>query len=359
MQKTRCFLIRCLQFALIVPGLALSAQTIVGVNYYNEGALTKAEQDADIETLAQNGVKTVRTGLGANSIYFITQAFHHGIGCIVLVSPDAGSNAKAVEKWSRVPLSGADPQGFVKWIDPFLTQLETAGVRLTAIELGNEINTSGYNADIASPGSGRVLGIRDLNNPNDAEARSIAGGFRVYVSIAEALKGVRDHSKLNSQTPILLAGLADWGPPSPKAWDNYLGVSVPDTIQFMRQNGLDKFVDGYGVHMYPTGDPKVTVAVRATQLQQKVFSECKRGGKPCWLTEWGIPNGTQTCPVDDAARAGVIQEERAALKEYADQGRLAAAIYYIWAPLPKTFDPMSIYRCGALTSAGKAAVAPM
>jgi hypothetical protein len=359
MQKTRSFLIRCLQFALIVPGLALPAQTIVGVNYYNEGALTKAEQDADIATLAQNGVKTVRTGLGANSIYFITQAFHHGIGCIVLVSPDAGSNAKAVEKWSRVPLSGSDPQGFVKWIDPFLTQLEAAGVRLTAIELGNELNTSGYNADIASPGSGRVLGVKDLNNPKDAEARVIAGGFRVYVSVAEALKGVRDHSKLNSQTPILSAGLADWGPPSAKAWDNYLGVSLSDTIEFLRQNGLDKFVDGYAVHIYPSGDPNVSVAARAAELQQKVFSECKPGGKPCWLTEWGIPNGTKTCPVDDTARAHVIQEERAAIKEYADQGRLAASIYYIWCPLPNTFDPMSIYRCGALTSAGKMAVAPM
>jgi hypothetical protein len=357
--KTRSFRIGCFILGLIVPNLALAAQVIVGVNYYNEGALSKPEQDAEIERLAQSGVKNVRTGLAENSIYFITQAFHHGIGCIALVSPDNGSNAKAVGRWSRVPLSGADPQGFVKWIDPLLTRLETAGVRLTAVELGNEVNTSGYNADIAEPGSGRVLGLKDLNNLNDAEAHVIAGGFRNYVRIAEALKAVRDHSKLNSQTPILLAGLADWGPPSPKAWNNYLGVSLPDTIQFLRQNGVDKFVDGYGVHTYPSGDPHLTVSLRAQQLEQKVFSECRRGGKPCWLTEWGIPNGTQTCPVDDTARARVIQDERAALKEYADEGRLAASIYYIWNSLPNTFDPMSVLRCGALTSAGKTAIAPM
>jgi hypothetical protein len=359
MRKTRSFIIGCLQFGLMVPNLAFSAQAIVGVNYYNEGALSKPDQDAEIERLAQNGVKIVRTGLAENSIYFITQAFHRGIGCIALVSPDNGSNAKAIGRWSRVPLSGADPEGFVKWLDPLLSQLEAAGVRLTAVELGNEINTSGYNADIAEPGSGRVLGIKDLNNPNDAEARVIAGGFRTYIRVAETLKAVRDHSKLNFQTPILLAGLADWGPPSQKAWNNYLGVSVPDTIQFLRQNGLDKFVDGYGVHVYPSGDPKLTVSVRAAQLQEKVFSECRRGGKPCWLTEWGIPNGNQTCPVDDTARAGVIQAERTALKQYADQGRLAASIYYIWSPLPNTFDPMSIFRCGTLTSAGKLAIAPM
>jgi hypothetical protein len=359
MRKTRILIIGCLQFGLIVPKLAFAAKLIVGVNYYNEGALSKQDQDAEIERLAQNGVKTVRTGLAQNSIYFITQAFHHGIGCIALVSPTNGSNAKAIGRWSRVPLSGADPQGFVKWLDPFLTQLETAGVRLTAIELGNEINTSGYNADIAEPGSGRVLSVKDLNNPKDAEARVIAGGFRNYIRVADALKTVRDHSKLNSQTPILLAGLADWGPPSSKAWDGYLGVSLPDTIQFLRQNGVDQFVDGYGVHIYPNGDPNLTVSVRAAQLEQKVFSECRRGGKQCWLTEWGIPNGTQTCPVDDTARAGVIEAERAALKEYEDQGRLAASIYYIWSPLPNTFDPMSVFRCGTLTSAGKVAIAPM
>jgi hypothetical protein len=359
MQKIRSVIVGCLQLGLIVPNLALSAPAIVGVNYYNEGALSKPDQDADIERLAQSGVKTVRTGLAGNSIYFITQAFHHGIGCIALVSPTNGSNAKAIGTWSRVPLSGADPQGFAKWLDPLLTQLETAGVRLAAIELGNEINTSGYNADIAQPGSGRVLGVKDLNNPNDAEARVIAGGFRNYIRIAEALKTVRDHSRLNRQTPILLAGLANWGPPSPKAWDNYLGVSLPDTIQFLRQNGLDKYVDGYGVHLYPSGDPHMTVSVRATQLEQKVFSECRPGGKPCWLTEWGIPNGSQTCPVDDTARAGVIQDERDALKEFADQGRVAASVYYIWTSLPNTFDPMSVFRCGGLTNAGKAAIAPM
>ena len=60
-----------------------------------------------------------------------------------------------------------------------LDSLEAAGVRLAAIELGNEINTSGYNGDIASPGSGRVLGLADLNSPDDSVKRTIAAGFRV------------------------------------------------------------------------------------------------------------------------------------------------------------------------------------
>jgi hypothetical protein len=74
-------------------------------------------------------------------------------------------------------------------------------------------------------------------------------------------------------------------------------VSLPDTIEFLRQNGLDKLVDGYGVHVYPTGDPHATVSARMRELEKKnIFYERSRN-KPCWLTEWGILNG-QSCPID-------------------------------------------------------------
>jgi hypothetical protein len=85
-----------------------------------------------------------------------------------------------------------------------LGQLEVTGVRLTAMELGNEINASGYNGDIPMPGTGRVLGLGDLNNPKDPEGPAITNGFRNYLRVMEALKDVRDHSKLNKLRPILL-----------------------------------------------------------------------------------------------------------------------------------------------------------
>jgi hypothetical protein len=226
------------------------------------------------------------------------------------------------------------------------------------MELGNEINTSGYNSDIPMPGTGRVLGLSDLNNPRDPEGPAIANGYRNYLRVMEALKDVRDHSKLNKTTPVILAGLAEWGLPSPKAWDKNAGVSVPDTIEFLRQNGLDKLVDGYGVHIYPTGNPRVPVSGRISELEQKkIFSQC-RHEKPCWLTEWGIPNG-QSCPIDDANRAQVIEAERDAFKPFVQQGRLAAIIYYTWSGTPTKVDPMGVFRCGRLTDAGKAALRPM
>jgi hypothetical protein len=171
-----------------------------------------------------------------------------------------------------------------------LDLLEVAGVRLTAMELGNEINAAGYNGDIPMPGTGRVLGLGNLNNPKDPEGPAITNGFPNYLRVMEARKDVPDHSKLNKLTPILLAGLADWGLPSAKAWDAKAEVSLADTIEFLRQSGLDKLVDGYGVHVYPTGDPHATVSARMGELEKNnIFSECSRN-KPCWLTEWGFPN---------------------------------------------------------------------
>jgi len=365
----------CLLLPLILLSFALNLRTaatraatppqsvVVGVNVYDEGFLSPAEQDAEIERLAKNGVKTIRTGLSKKSVYFITQAFRHGIGSVVIISPTSGSQAKTKLRWSDAPLSGADPQGFVRWLKPVLDQLEVAGVRLAAMELGNEINTSGYNGDIPMPGTGRALGLADLNNPKDPEGPAIAIGFRNYLHILEALKDVRDHSKLNKTTPILLPGLADWGLPSTKAWDAKagvsLGVSLPDTIEFLRQNGLEKLVDGYGAHVYPTGDPHATVPARMAELdKKKIFSECSRD-KPCWLTEWGIPNG-QSCPIDDANRTQVIGSRAQGLRAARSAGTVGAAvIYYTWSGTSTAVDPMGVFRCGVLTSAGRAALSPM
>jgi len=350
----------CVLFGALTLRAAAATNVVVGVNVYDEGVISQAAQDAEIKRLADSGVKTIRTSLSAKSAYFITQAFHHGIGSVVIVYPSYGGTAKPQGRWSRVPLSAANPKEFTAWLTPLLDQLEASGVRLTALELGNELNTSGSNADLPDPGSGRVLGISDLNNPKDAEGHAVAAGYRDYLKIMAALKDLRDHSRLNKATPILSGVSGDWGLPSAKSWDKKLGVSVPDSIEFLRRNGMDKLVDGYAVHVYPSGDPSKTVSARIAELEQKkIFAECGQGAKVCWLTEWGISNSDQSCPINDEKRAQVIQAEREAFQQYVNQEQLAAVIYYTWSGVPGTLDPMSIYRCGAVTVAGKAALSPM
>jgi hypothetical protein len=310
--------------------------------------------------MAKDGVKVIRTGLGAK-IDFLEQAYENGIGCLVWIEPTFGSKAKPEGGWSRLALSEADPEGFRRAFKPLLDQLDAAGVPLAGIEVGNEINISGFNADIPAPGSGRVLGINDLNNPGDAEAQAIANGFRTYVKVLAALKDLRDHSKINRHTPIITAGLAAPGSPGPKgpSWAGGVAVSLADTIAFFRQNDADRLVDGYGVHVYPDGNPRKPVATRIASLGQDLFSACTPA-KPCWLTEWGIPNGSQSCPIDETNRTLAVQSVRSALKFFADQRRLAAIVYYDWLNIPgQKVESYSVFRCGALTAAGKLALSPM
>jgi hypothetical protein len=363
---------------------AANERAVVGVNVVGVDLASDQQQDALIAELQRYGVKTIRTALGGHGeryTGFAIKAFQHGIGSVVMVSPFAGNTGKhalpvdkeAGRPWGLPALSDADPEGFTKWFAPTLAKLEAAGVRITAFEAGNELNTPRFNADFRPEDtSSRILGLSDLNNPRDREAATVASGYRAYIKILEALKDSRDHAKVNQKTPILSGMSADWNLAGPRKKGGGVpdAVSIPDSIQFLRQNGADKFLDGYAVHTYPTGDPKVSVATRVGFLEQRgILSQCKQGAKPCWMTEWGFNNTSQSCPLDDSTRAKAIQEERAAFKQFADQGRLAAILFYSWSGVVpfswekvdanRKADPGAIFRCGALTNAGKLALEPL
>lgn len=326
---------------------AQASNVVVGVNIWNEGYLSKAEQDAELKQMAENGVKTIRTGLLANNVDFIINAYQHGIGAVAILFPFPGKKT-----WSDVTLSEIKPEQLTEKVKPLLAKLETVGVRLTALELGNEINTSTFNSDLPNPGSGRELRLSDLNNPNDSEGRAVADGYRAYIKVMAALKDLRDRSKLNQQTPIISAGLAQ------KLGTKQVEVNLVDTIEFLRQNGMDKLVDGYGVHVYPSGDLNRSVSARISSREEGIFAECTRS-KPCWMTEWGFGNSDESCPFVDGTRVKLVQSLRSALEHFVSQGRLAGIIYYDWTEVPGKPDSWAIFRCGALTDAGKLALKPM
>jgi hypothetical protein len=251
---------------------AASAEGVLtGVNFWGEGLIPRAAWDDELKQMAESGVKTIRTSLKPDTADFVISASQHGIDSVVIVFPFPGSKT-----WSDVILSEIMPQEFTAKFKPLLDKLDAAGVRLAAIELGNEINTSRFNGDIPDPGSGRELRLSDLNNPDDPEGRAVATGFRNYMRIMEALKDIRDRSTLNQHTPIISAGLAQ------KLGTKQAEVNLYDAIAFFHQAGMDKLVDGYGIHVYQSGDPNRPVSARIDSLEQDMFSACRLGGKPCW-----------------------------------------------------------------------------
>lgn len=348
----------------------------MGVNVVGVEKSSQQQQDIIIQQLQKAGVRTVRTGISEKFICFIANAYKHGIGTIAIVYPTQGSvlasqHARPADPprttWAVGRLSDADPQGFEQWLIPLLAELQREGVKLTALEIGNEINSSGYNGDFPVPCDGRVLGFDALENGweawfhkqpiTDPTASNIAKGFYVYLSILDAArKAVHEASPLNAKIPIISAGAVyntDLPHPAQNPQGNgpSYGVPAADFIRFLRQHGLDDRVDGYGIHIYYSTRNNI----------EKALSICGSGQhKPCWLTEWGgYPTSGMTCPLgygagDDAANIQHVADVREAVRPFVNRGLLVTTMYYSWNSGGNIYIPA----CNGVTKSGLLALAP-
>jgi hypothetical protein len=333
---------------------------VVGVNVVNPQRLSSPDREALLDQLQSAGVRIVRVPLAppwggddyGPAIDFVRRASDRGIKAVLIVGLQYREGAQrrpAVKElpnmWPSYPLSASDSVRFRAVFQPLFNQLEDLGITLAALELENEINWTAFNGDFPIPGEGRVFGEADLTR--DPEAMRIAKGYRAYLQTLSVLKDIRDHSRLNRATPLLSAGLSDPGLPGPRPGSKTDAVAIGGTLQYLRGNGMDALVDAYGVHTYPWAK---TAAQRLIQLDEDALAECwpPGQGKPCWLTEWGLPATDTGCAGNDAPRAALMQEMLADFRQFVRVGRLKALIYYAWAD-----DKYGIYRCDALTESGR------
>ncbi|HTR18058.1 MAG TPA: hypothetical protein VMI52_13635 [Acetobacteraceae bacterium] len=360
--RTLCLFALTLSWPLAAAALAEAAEPVIGVNIVNPQWLPEARQDQLLATLRANGVQVIRVPLLApydRISRFIVQANAAGIRTVLNVYPSSDSFRPDAKRRPPVPdkpwiyaargLSGVDPERFRAFFAAYFSQMEARGVVFAGLELGNEINWTPFNGDFPYPGEGRVFGEADLER--DPEARIVAAGYQVYLRLLAVMKEVRDSSRLNRATPLISAGLADPGRegarPGPDA------VAVGATLRYLRRQGLDRFVDAYAVHLYPA--VQVSPERRRTHLRDELMAACGTdGGKPCWITEWGLPAAGKDCPEDDSPRTPLMREMREDFRALAREGRLTGLIYYPWEDRTN-----GIYRCGALTEAGRLALAPL
>jgi hypothetical protein len=344
----------------------------VGVNLVNAPYnLSVAEQEAILTEMQRDGVRYIRSAIPLSDagIAYAERVYAHGIKILLLGGvhytgvawpvPPAGFNGL----WGSPGLSYADPERLRADVQAAFAKLEEKGIVLAGIEVGNEINWAGFNADFPLPGQGKVFVENDLKN--DPEGQLIAKGLVLYVKSVAVVKEVRDHTQLNQHIPIISAGLADMDNGAHRiTWIKADAVGPGAALNFMRANGLDDYVDAYSLHFYPT---QGSTADRLLHLKQNGLEQCQpaghKGGKPCWITEWGFNNTGvgDACPVDDSPRVAVVQEIRGQFNQLARQGRLRGLFYYTWQGnirAPKE-DRASAFRCGGLTASGRAAIAPM
>ena len=121
MQRVWILPILCVLASVVAPRTAHSNGVIIGPNMMGVDQIDDAQQRRLAQQLQDNGVKAIRTSLGGHGdLYtnFVIEAYKHGIGSVVLVSPFANNTAKhaQVTTGSAKPaLQDADTEGF--WFD--------------------------------------------------------------------------------------------------------------------------------------------------------------------------------------------------------------------------------------------------
>ena len=350
---------------------------VVGVNVVNPMRASVADEDAVLAELKAARVTVIRCGISNDDrgIDYARRALAQGIRLQLIVGPQytPGAPKRPYQPetfpamWGGPPLSYADPALSKDAFQKLFDALDAANIPIAGVELGNEINWAAFNPEFPLPGEGRIFGLKDLES--DPEADQVAKGFLKYLEVLAALKEVRDRSHLNRGAPIISAGLvaAEDGAKLYNTRKEDM-VSLSATLAFLRAHGLDRLVDAYGIHSYPStarpGDPAAAQALMA-RLERIDLAACRPqgapDGRPCWITEWGFPNADLACPsAKEAGRALLVEETRAAFAEAAAERRLIGIDYFAWNsdPWSKTPDADSVFRCGALTEAGRQAVAP-
>ena len=342
---------------------------MTGMNAVNPLRASVADQNALIEQLKAAHVRVVRCGISddAKGIDFAKRLNAAGIRIELIVTPQFAKDAPSVpyqpkafpNMWGGHPLSYADPELSRTSFQSLLSQLDANRIELAALELGNEINWTAFNPEFPLPGKGRIFDYKDLSS--DPEAKQVAKGYLQYLRVLAVLKEVRDRSTVNGRTPILSAGLSDPGPARVVPGGKEDAVTINATIQYLREHGLDKYVDGYGIHQYPW---QTTPQARKTAILNNGLAACGTGApgqpKPCWITEWGLDNASTSCPLNDKPRAAIAQETMGTFRDMAKSGRVAATIYFSWNsdPWAKQVSASSVYRCGAETETAKIALQP-
>ena len=352
---------------LVLTALSCRAEPVIGVNVNNPQWLPVERRAAIVDELAAASVRAVRVpylpSMEANYstiLDFIERLHGRGIGVHLVMWPQYPADAPrrtpgTPSGWPQPGLSKSDPERLRALASDLFQKLDTAGIRLVGLELDNEINWTEFNGDIPVPGQGRTLKVADLQA--SAAGRAVLAGFDAYLRSLAVLKAMRDASTQNRTTPIILAGLSDPSPEWPTPFVRADAVDHADTLAYLKAHGLDALVDGYGAHTY-TG-PGLTDAQRREHLRRYVLLRCRpagdAAGKPCWLTEWGMPLPTTSCPPDDAKRLPLVKAFRADLAPRVADGSVVALFYYPW---DGQVDRLGIHVCGALTASGRVALSP-
>lgn len=339
-----------------------------GINRVNIAWLSASERRERLDDMAAAGVALVRLSLSepyAASFDALRIADAHGMRILLEIPLTRGDFVRAGAQrrsgqgraWDVYGLSDIELATFRNKLRKALRTIDSLGISLAAIELGNEINWAPFNGDLhvhPEPGVRTARSVSELQDRYTFER-----GLDTYVMLTAITRYELRGTRHNREAQIISAGLSDI---SASLADRHglERLDAADVIEMLRARGIDPFVDAYGMHLYPDADG--TEEARERRILS-LLSFCRQSqrqqqgqglGRPCSITEWGLPNTSDACPLDDERRARTVAHVREVFEALMVADRLTTAYYYDW----DSETPYSVWRCGRLTAAGRAAVIP-
>jgi hypothetical protein len=349
-----CLLAMLWAFVPVPPAVA---EERIGVNRVNLAWLSRADQERILKEIAASGITHVRLSLSRpmeKSIDAVEIADRLGLKILLEIQlgnkdyypRNATPRTGFGRIWDVLRLSDLDLDIYRAQLRSALRRIDGMGIRIDAVEPGNEINYSAYNGDLAvyeEPGRRTPRNVSEV-----ADRKAFDRGLEAYVGAVRITREELRETAHSRDALLISAGLSDIG--TGEADSRGMERLDPgEFISLLQQRGIDPLVDGYGIHLYPGRKNDAALARYVTA----VLDFCKPAGvgRPCWVTEWGIANTARSCPLDDREREAAIRAVRRSFETLMGEGRLNAAFYYDWDTQPV----YSVWRCGVLSPAGIAA----
>jgi hypothetical protein len=365
MSRARPLALGALLLALLA-GRPLEAAPLFGVGTPNLGREPAGAIAATLDAVERAGFHRIRLGWkppydGARRA--LAEAARRQIAVLVTL-PLTGAETARPGLAPRPAKDGFFPAFGLAALDPARVEAEAAalleavresGATLLGLELGNEMNWSGYNGDLALQPEGQGRVAADPAALSQAEAEALRQGIALYAESARLVAARLAESE--SAAPLLVGGLADVN----DAYIRQRGATLVSPAAFralLAEAGVFETVGAVGIHLYePLRLKRGDEAERVALLTQDL-ADCGTpafAGRACWLTEFGSAEPAQArCDRTDAERRALTRPVLTYLARPEQKGRVAAAFWHDW----EGDGAFSLVRCGAATTLARDLSAP-
>ena len=351
-------LVGTLAIATGVPAGAIGADEpafSTGVAAANIAWEKPAAMAATLGDIAEAGFSSVRIGLKnplTGSYRALEQAKLAGLDILVTIplidgavaAEDATPRARRDGFFPAYGLSQIDLARYQARLEDFLAFADFHQIPLIGLELGNELNWSGYNGDLPLAERGRV--IASDADWTQQQRDLFAAGLDRYRAVVDITRSSLAKYPSLAKVKLISAGLSDIN-------SNFIIGSgatyvAPDLVYqaFGARDLFDRF-DAVGIHLYEPLRFANDLDTRTGLIDRQLAScgESIFAQRPCWLTEFGTALPHQDCAPDDARRIGVMQPLLQYLDEPGNAERVPLGFYYDW----NDDAGFSLVRCGRPT----------